>query len=36
LTELAATVERHAGELARRADRNDVAASSAPSLRLLS
>jgi DNA-binding MarR family transcriptional regulator len=36
LTEVTATVERHAGELARRADRDDVAASSAPSLRLLS
>jgi DNA-binding MarR family transcriptional regulator len=36
LSQVATTVERHAGELARRADYDDAAASSAPSLRLLS
>jgi DNA-binding MarR family transcriptional regulator len=36
LTEIAATVERHAGELGRHADHDDVAAPSTPSLRLLS
>jgi DNA-binding MarR family transcriptional regulator len=36
LVQVAATVERHADELARRAERNDAAAWPAPPLRLLS